>query len=88
MSIEKRALIPRVGVASLCSPLEVGADRRHRRPSIWPGCCGPPAARSLSWDRSIGRTSHRPRGENWPSRTYTPSRWWRRAGLRITSSSI
>ena len=27
MSIEKRALIPRVGVASLCSPLEVGADR-------------------------------------------------------------
>ena len=27
MSIEKKALIPRVGVASLCSPLEVGADR-------------------------------------------------------------
>jgi L-fucose isomerase-like protein len=27
MSIEKRALVPRVGVASLCSPLEVGADR-------------------------------------------------------------
>lgn len=27
MSIQKRALIPRVGVASLCSPLEVGADR-------------------------------------------------------------
>ena len=27
MSNKKRALIPRVGVASLCSPLEVGADR-------------------------------------------------------------
>lgn len=27
MSIQKKTLIPRVGVASLCSPLEVGADR-------------------------------------------------------------
>lgn len=27
MAIEKRPLIPRVGVGSLCSPLEVGADR-------------------------------------------------------------
>ena len=27
MSIQKKTLIPRIGVASLCSPLEVGADR-------------------------------------------------------------
>ncbi len=27
MSLQKKTLIPRVGVASLCSPLEVGADR-------------------------------------------------------------
>ena len=33
MSIQKKTLIPRIGVASLSSPLEVGADRAPRQPA-------------------------------------------------------
>ena len=56
MSLQKKTLIPRVGVASLCSPLEVSRRPGTARLPDDAGCASPGCRlpRSSSWEPSTG----------------------------------